>query len=191
MVEAVSAFIDYAKSNQDKFFYVLAIGCGAAGMDPAFVALMFRNALNVENILLPKLFVEQLTRYYEIGVKISDDCMTVIRYPMDRQGKYTLPYGLECLGEESFMGCSCDLELPQTLKRIEKWAFTDMGSFDYYLRIPSSVTFIDSKAFECEWVSPGLAVVYKSYAYYYAKEHKLRYKCVDFDEEALSREQRE
>lgn len=191
MVEAVFTFINYAKENPDKFFYVLAIGCGAAGMDPAFVALMLRKAVAVENIFLPKLFVEELARYHEIGVEISDDCMTVIRYPMGRQGKYILPYGVECLGEESFMGCSCDLELPQTLKRIEKWAFSDMGPFDYYVRIPSSVTFIDRKAFECEWMSPGMLVDYKSYAYNYAKEHKLRYKCIDFDEETYLKEIKE
>jgi len=190
MVDAVSTFIDYAKSFPDKSFYVLAIGCGDAGMDPAFVALMFRKALNVKNIYLPKLFVDELTRYYEIGVEISEDCMTVIRFPMNQQGKYRLPNGLECLGEESFMGCSCELELPQSLKRVEKWAFSDMGSFNYFIRIPSSVTFIDKKAFEGEYTSPGLLVNYQSYAYYFAQKHKHRYKCIDFDEDAYLEEKK-
>ena len=191
MVDVVSRFIEYAKANPDKKFYVLAVGCGTAGMDPSFVALMFRQAIFIENICLPRIFIEELIDYYEIGVEISEDCMTVVRFPMNWQGKYTVPYGVECLGEDSFMGCSCELELPQSLKRIGKYAFCDMGSFDYYLKIPSSVSSIDDKAFECEWVSPGMLVDYQSYAYYFAKKHNQRYKCVDFDEEKYIKDQKE
>ena len=188
MVHAVKRFIDFAKNSPDKRFYVLAIGCGAAGMDPSFVALMFRDAIEVENIYLPKIFIDELVRYYKIGVQISDDCMTIISFLMHYKDTYVVPYGVECLGESAFMGCSCNLELPMSLKKIERWAFCDMGPFDYYLRIPSSVMFIDDKAFEAEWVSPGMLVNYQSYAYDYAKKHNIRYKCIDFDEENYLKE---
>lgn len=191
MVEAVSNFIAFARVNPDKLFLVLAIGCGAASMDSAFVALMFRQALNVVNIHLPKIFIKELIRYYEVGVEISDDCLTLNRYPRQKKGKYIVPYGVESLGESSLSGCSCELDLPLSLKRIERWAFSEMGNFDYYIYIPSSVTFIDDKAFESEWCCPGMLVNYQSYAYYFAKAHGQRYKCVDFDEETYLKKQKQ
>lgn len=102
---------------------------------------------------------------------------------MKWRGKYVVPIGIERLGVDSFAGCFCDLVLPDTLKRIEKRAFSDMGSFDYCLRIPSSVSYIDDKAFDCEWSSPIMLVDYQGYVYNFAKKNKLRYRCVDFDEE--------
>ncbi len=191
MVMAVKRFIKFTQENRSKKFYVIPIGCGAAGMDPAFVALMFRDAVDMDNIYLPKRFVDELSRYYEIGVEISDDCMTIIRFPMHYQDKYVVPNGIEVLGKESFMGCFCQLELPESLKCIERYAFCDMGGYDYYLKIPSSVTHIDEKAFDGEWVYPGMLVYYKSYAYEFAKEHNIRYRCIDFDEEKYLMEQKE
>lgn len=191
MVNAVKRFIQYARENQNMKFLVLPIGCGAAGMDPAFVSLMFRNAVELQNVLLPKLFVDELNKYYEIGVDISQDCTTIIRFPMQYREKYIVPRGIECLGEGSFMGCSCDLVLPDTLKRIEGCSFSDMGGFDYCLRIPSSVSHIDKTAFEGEWSSPIMLVDYQGYAYNFAKKNNLRYKCVDFDEENFLKEQKE
>lgn len=191
MVSAVERFIQYALNNKNKIFIVLPIGCGAAGMDPAFVSLMFRNAVELQNVLLPKLFVDELNKYYEIGVDISQDCTTIIRFPMQYREKYIVPRGIECLGEGSFIGCSCDLVLPDTLKRIEGCSFSDMGGFDYCLRIPSSVSHIDKTAFEGEWSSPIMLVDYQGYAYNFAKKNNLRYKCVDFDEEKFLKEQKE
>lgn len=191
MVSAVERFIQYALNNKNKIFIVLPVGCGAAGMDPAFVSLMFRDAVELQNILLPKLFVDELNKYYEIGVDISKDCTTIIRFPMQYREKYIVPRGIECLGEGSFMGCSCDLVLPDTLKRIEGCSFSDMGGFDYCLRIPSSVSHIDKTAFEGEWSSPIMLVDYQGYAYNFAKKNNLRYKCVDFDEEKFLKEQKE
>ncbi|MBO5629905.1 MAG: leucine-rich repeat protein, partial [Aeriscardovia sp.] len=157
MVKAVSKFIDFAKENIDKNFLVLTIGCGSAGMDAAFVALMFRKAIEVENIFLPKLFIDELIRYYKIGIEISEDCMTLCRYPMDHKGEYSVPYGIEIIGRGAFEGCAgLDVKLPESLKRIEEYAFSDMGFFDYYLRIPSSVSYIDDNAFTSEYVSPRL-----------------------------------
>ena len=67
MAEAVSRFIEFAKSNPDKNFLVLAVGCGAAGMDENEVSLMFEKAIDVENIFLPRVFIKTLKDYYENG----------------------------------------------------------------------------------------------------------------------------
>lgn len=183
MADAVDRFIDFAINNPTKKFLVLAIGCGAAGMDVSFVALMFRKAIEVENICLPKLFIDELIKYYQIGVEISDDCSTLLRFPMDYRDAYTVPYGIECIGEGAFMGCFCELTLPTSLRRIEAYAFSDMGAWDSYLQFPSSITHIDDKAFESEWGHASMLVEYQSYAYDFAKSHGIRYKCIDFDEE--------
>ena len=142
MVSAVRRFITFSKENPNLNFYVIPVGCGAAGMDPSFVALMFREAVALSNVFLPDAFVCELNKYYETGVKISDDCTTIVSFPRHSDMKYIVPRGIERIGECAFMACSCDLVLPDTLKRIEKWAFSDMGHYEYYLRIPSSVNFI-------------------------------------------------
>lgn len=191
MVDAVGRFINVAKNNPSQKFFVLAIGCGAAGMDAAFVALMFRKAIEIENIFLPKLFIDELIKYYQIGVEISEDCTTLIHFPIDYKGAYTIPYGIESIGESAFMGCFCKLKLPSSIKRIDAYAFSDMGAWDSYLQIPSSITHIDDKAFESEWGHANMLVEYQSYAYQFAKSHDIRYKCIDFDEEKYLAEKKE
>lgn len=62
MYEAVRRFIEFAKKNSDKIFYVLPIGCGKAGMDILTVATMFRDAIGVENIYMPKEFILTLQK---------------------------------------------------------------------------------------------------------------------------------
>ena len=54
----VSGFIDYASNHPDYTFYVTRIGCGIAGFTPDQIAPLFREALEVENILLPEDFVK-------------------------------------------------------------------------------------------------------------------------------------
>ena len=54
----VSGFIDYASNHPDDTFYVTRIGCGIAGFTPDQIAPLFRDALEVENILLPEDFVK-------------------------------------------------------------------------------------------------------------------------------------
>lgn len=65
MVEAVNRFLSFAISNPQLRFHVLPVGCGAAGMDPAFVALMFKRAIDMPNVYLCELFVNELSKYYE------------------------------------------------------------------------------------------------------------------------------
>ena len=181
MVEAVDGFIKFARENGELRFYVLPVGCGAAGMDPAFVALMFRNAIDLPNVWLSKLFINELIQYYTIGVEISEDGKTIIRFPMDWEGKYRVPYGIEVIGDDSFCGCRCELELPESITRIGKYAFSDMCQS---VCLPRSVSSIDEEAFESEYFGPKILVYYDSYAYRWAKTNELHVTCVDFDESA-------
>lgn len=62
MKRHIDKFIAYAKSHQKQFFIVPKIGCGAAGFDAEFMAPFFKEALAMENVSLPKQFVEILNR---------------------------------------------------------------------------------------------------------------------------------
>ena len=52
----VDAFIDFAVSRPDLFFYVTRIGCGIAGFVDAEIAPLFAAARGVSNICLPESF---------------------------------------------------------------------------------------------------------------------------------------
>ncbi len=53
----VDEFIKFAKSRPDLFFYVTRIGCGIAGFRDKEIAPLFKDAVGIENICLPKSFV--------------------------------------------------------------------------------------------------------------------------------------
>jgi len=72
MKRHIDKFIAYAKSHQKQFFIVPKIGCGAAGFDAEFMAPFFEDALAMENVSLPKQFVEILNR----GEQEKKDGMT-------------------------------------------------------------------------------------------------------------------
>lgn len=57
----VDEFIEFAKRNPDLRFLVTPIGCGIAGFKPADIAPLFQASLDIDNIILPKAFVEILT----------------------------------------------------------------------------------------------------------------------------------
>lgn len=59
----VNAFIKYAEMSPEKIFLVTEIGCGLAGYNPCDIAPLFKNANNIENIILPKSFQNVLRRY--------------------------------------------------------------------------------------------------------------------------------
>ena len=52
----VDRFIEFAKENPDKTFYVTEIGCGLAGHKQKDIAPLFKEAVDVENIYLPSKF---------------------------------------------------------------------------------------------------------------------------------------
>lgn len=56
----VDQFIDFAKAHPELFFYVTPIGCGIAGFKATDIAPLFKSALTVDNICLPKSFADSL-----------------------------------------------------------------------------------------------------------------------------------
>ena len=56
----VAAFIQFAKLNTTLTFLVTRIGCGIAGFRDEEIAPLFEDALDLENVILPKEFVENL-----------------------------------------------------------------------------------------------------------------------------------
>ena len=60
--EYVHDFIEFAKENCDKHFFVTPIGCGIAGFTEEEIAPLFADAMGVENISLPQSFVDVLNK---------------------------------------------------------------------------------------------------------------------------------
>ena len=56
----VDDFVAFAKAHQELFFYVTRIGCGIAGFRDEQIAPLFAAAIDKENIILPKEFVEAI-----------------------------------------------------------------------------------------------------------------------------------
>ena len=54
----VDKFIQDARDYPEKKFLVTAIGCGIAGFTPREIAPLFKACLSMENVYLPKEFVE-------------------------------------------------------------------------------------------------------------------------------------
>lgn len=54
----VDEFIDFAKENNNLIFLVTRIGCGIAGFKDEEMAPLFEKAVDLENIYLPKSFLE-------------------------------------------------------------------------------------------------------------------------------------
>lgn len=52
----VDEFIAFAKANKQLTFLVTKIGCGIAGFTEEEIAPLFREAIEVENIVLPREF---------------------------------------------------------------------------------------------------------------------------------------
>jgi O-acetyl-ADP-ribose deacetylase (regulator of RNase III) len=52
----VDEFIRFAQSHPNMKFLVTAIGCGIAGFNPKDIAPLFRDAVEIENIFMPKSF---------------------------------------------------------------------------------------------------------------------------------------
>ena len=56
----VDEFIKFAKQHPEFKFLVTRIGCGIAGFMDEEIAPLFVNAVDVENVILPKEFVEAI-----------------------------------------------------------------------------------------------------------------------------------
>jgi hypothetical protein len=58
----VDEFIEFAQSRPDLYFYVTRIGCGIAGFTDDEIAPLFKEALSLDNVALPKTFHNILTK---------------------------------------------------------------------------------------------------------------------------------
>ena len=56
----VDDFISFASQHPELFFYVTRIGCGIAGFRDKEIALLFSEAVGLENVCLPESFVKVL-----------------------------------------------------------------------------------------------------------------------------------
>lgn len=57
----VDQFIEYATQNPSEIFLVTRIGCGIAGFTDNDIAPLFKAALGLENVALPKSFLDVLS----------------------------------------------------------------------------------------------------------------------------------
>lgn len=62
MKRHIDKFLAYAKAHPELYFLVIRVGCGNAGFDEEFVAPFFKEAVKMDNVSLPKSFVEILKR---------------------------------------------------------------------------------------------------------------------------------
>jgi len=58
----VDDFIQFAKDNQNLIFLVTEIGCGLANLTPKEITPLFKEAIDIENIHLPKRFWHKLKK---------------------------------------------------------------------------------------------------------------------------------
>ena len=58
---AIDRFIAFAKAHNELFFFVTRVGCGIAGYHDEEMAQFFREALELNNVCLPKSFVDALS----------------------------------------------------------------------------------------------------------------------------------
>jgi hypothetical protein len=65
----VDEFIAFAKEHPNMRFYVTKIGCGIAGFSEWDIAPLFADAIDVENILLPREFVFIIIRSSTISLR--------------------------------------------------------------------------------------------------------------------------
>lgn len=75
----VNQFIEYAKEHYEKKFLVTRIGCGIAGFKDEEIAPLFKEAVAVSNIYLPREFYNVLVapyleRCFYYGKNIPEDC---------------------------------------------------------------------------------------------------------------------
>ena len=54
----VDEFIEYARQHPELTFLVTRIGCGIAGFKDEQMAPLFKDCLSLENVVLPKTFVD-------------------------------------------------------------------------------------------------------------------------------------
>ena len=56
MMEDIKLFVEFAKANPEKHFFVTPIGCGIAGYRPEEIAPLFKDCKDLDNVSLPSSF---------------------------------------------------------------------------------------------------------------------------------------
>ena len=58
----VNEFIAFAKAHPELHFLVTRIGCGIAGFSDEEIASLFKEAIELTNVSLPKEFIESIMK---------------------------------------------------------------------------------------------------------------------------------
>ena len=74
----VDEFILFAKQHSEYKFLVTRIGCGIAAFTPDEIAPLFKDAIDVENVILPEDFVKVLSK------KENNKCSSIIKWDFEK-----------------------------------------------------------------------------------------------------------
>lgn len=85
----VNQFIEFAKNNPDMKFLVTRIGCGIAGFKDGEIAPLFKKAVAISNIYLPRDFYKVLVAPYMkhcfyYGKSVPEDCGAQVGHMYER-----------------------------------------------------------------------------------------------------------
>ncbi len=114
----VDDFIAFAKSHPELKFYVTRIGCGIAGFKDEEIASLFADAVELDNIILPKSFADLLQPKFPFDKAALEDVIN-----------WTLP-GLQLFYRDTDIDVDLDqlAEAYQTKKIIRAGFFIDCTS---------------------------------------------------------------
>lgn len=110
----VNQFISFARNRDRNIFYVTRIGCGIAGFKDEAIAPLFDEALELQNVILPKSFVEAIYRNREKRIK-----NILTPWPVKNYGVYNLFVDL-ILANDHILNESGDKNLNSRIRQLEK-----------------------------------------------------------------------
>lgn len=103
----IDQFIAYAKTRSDLQFLVTRIGCGIAGFKDEEIAPLFKEALRVENIFLPREFFDILVapymeRCFYFGKNVPKECGADVGH-MYEEDWVKFHFTGKCFGEDDYL----------------------------------------------------------------------------------------